>query len=119
MKYIITESKINEFISTYLNGQNWYTWDMGDDEFNVSEGQYGKDIFKYRIQYSSTDPDHNFDIIYLNEILIKKISKIFSTSPHASIKSIIGWFNQKYNKNLTVENLELFEDEDDIDDEED
>ena len=72
MKYIITESKINEFISTYLNGQNWYTWDMGDDEFNVADGQYGKDIFKYRIQYSSTDPDHNFDIIYLNEILIKK-----------------------------------------------
>jgi hypothetical protein len=84
---------------------------MGDDEFNVSEGQYGIDLFKYRIQYSSMDSDHEFEVIYLNEILIKKISKIFSISPHDSIRSIIGWFNQKYNKNLTIENLELFEDE--------
>ncbi len=111
MKYIITESKINNFITTYLDGQDWYTWDMQDGEFNVSEGQYGIDLFKYRIQYSSMDSDHEFEVIYLNEILIKKISKIFSISPHDSIRSIIGWFNQKYNKNLTIENLELFEDE--------
>ena len=119
MKYIITESKINEFISTYLNGQNFKYWDQGDDEFNLSDGVNGYDVIKYRIQYSSSVPDHSFEVIYINDGLISKVSQIFSIPLKASIKSIIGWFNQKYNKNLTVENLELFEDEDDIDDEED
>ena len=116
MKYIITESKINQFISTYLDGQDWYNWDIGDDEFNVSDNQYGKDQFKYRVQYSSMVPDHSFEVLYLNEILVEKVKKIFSVPKRNSIKSIIDWFNKKYNKNLTLENLELFFDEDDYQD---
>ena len=116
MKYIITESKINQFISTYLDGQDWYTWDIGDGEFNVSYSQDGKEQFKYRVQYSSMVPDHSFDVLYLNEILVERVKKIFSVSKLNSIKSIIDWFNKKYNKNLTVENLELFFDEDDYQD---
>jgi hypothetical protein len=116
MKYIIKESKINQFISTYLDGQDWYFWDIGDDEFNISEGEGGMDQFKYRVQYSSTVPDHSFEVLYLNENLVERVKKIFSVPKRNSIKSIIDWFNNKYNKNLTVENLELFFDEDDYQD---
>ncbi len=116
MKYIITESKINQFVSTYLDGQDWYTWDIGDDEFNVSDSQYGKEQFKYRIQYSSMVPDHSFQVLYMNDDLVNKIMKIFSIRANDTVKSILEWFNKKYDKNLTTDDLELFIDEDDYQD---
>ena len=54
MKYIITESQINKLVFLYLDSQDWHTWDIGDGEFNVADGQYGEDVMKFRIQYSST-----------------------------------------------------------------
>ena len=102
MKYIITESKINEFISSYLNGQNFKYWDQGDDEFNLSDGVNGDDVIKYRIQYSSRELDHSFEVIYIEDGLISKVSQIFSIPLKDSINAIITWFNTKYEKNLNL-----------------
>jgi hypothetical protein len=77
MKYIITESKINKFVSNYLDGQKWYTWDIGDGEFNVADEEYGKDVIHYRIQESITVPDRMFDLIYVDGMFVTRLSNLF------------------------------------------
>jgi hypothetical protein len=106
MKYIIKESRINKLVFLYLDSQNWHTWDIGDGEFNVANGEYGSDVIKFRIQYSSTVPDHEFNVIYISDDLITKIRKLFSIPDLESIKVIIDWFNKKYDKNLTMDDFE-------------
>jgi hypothetical protein len=98
-----------KLIFSYLDGLNWHTWDIGDGEFNVADGEYGEDILKFRIQYSSTVPDHEFNVIYVNDDLVTKISKLFSIPHLDSIKAIIEWFNKKYDKNLTINDFEWME----------
>ena len=109
MKYIITESQINKLVFLYLDSQDWHTWDIGDGEFNVADGQYGKDVIKFRIQYSSTEPDHEFNVIYISDDLVTKMSELFSISSKNSIRAIIDWFNKKYDKNLTMDDFEWME----------
>ena len=106
MKYIITESQINKLVFLYLDSQDWHIWDIGDGEFNVADGQYGKDVMKFRIQHSSMEPDHEFNVIYISDDLVTKISELFSISSKKSIGAIIDWFNQKYDKNLTMDDFE-------------
>lgn len=106
MKYILHESQIDKLITSYLNSQDWKTWDIGDGEFNVADGEFGKDLIRFRIQYSSTVPDHHFDVIYLSDNLVEKINSLFGLNSLKSIKSIISWFNQKYDKNLTMDDFE-------------
>jgi hypothetical protein len=98
-----------------LDGLNWHTWDIGDGEFNVADGEYGEDVLKFRIQYSSTVPDHEFNVIYISDDLVTRISKLFSIPNLDSIKSIIGWFNKKYDKNLTMNDFEWMESNDSYD----
>jgi hypothetical protein len=99
-------NRINKLILNYLNGQDFKYWDQDDNEFNLSDGVNGDDVIKYRIQYSSKVPDHNFEVIYIDDDLVTKISQLFSISSEESIREIINWFNQKYEKNLTVDNFE-------------
>jgi hypothetical protein len=106
MKYIIKESRINKLVFLYLDSQNWHTWDIGDGEFNVADGEYGSDVIKFRIQFSSTVPDHEFNVIYISDDLVTKIRKLFSIPDLESIKVIIDWFNKKYDKNLTMDDFE-------------
>jgi len=106
MKYIIHESKINKLVFLYLDSQNWHTWDIGDGELNVADGEHGSDVIKFRIQYSSTVPDHEFNVIYISDDLITKIRKLFSIPDLESIKVIIDWFNKKYDKSLTMNDFE-------------
>jgi hypothetical protein len=106
MKYIIKESRINKLVFLYLDSQNWHTWDIGDGEFNVADGEYGSDVIKFRIQFSSTVPDHEFNVIYISDDLVTKIRKLFSIPDLESIKVIIDWFNKKYDKNLTTDDFE-------------
>jgi hypothetical protein len=99
-------NRINKLILNYLNGQDFKYWDQDDNEFNLSDGVNGDDVIKYRIQYSSKVPDHSFEVIYIDDDLVTKISQLFSISSEESIREIINWFNQKYEKNLTVDNFE-------------
>jgi hypothetical protein len=117
MKYIITESRINKIVFDYLDSQPWYTWDIGDGEFNVADGEFGKDQFRFRIQYSSTMPDHSFNVLYINDGLVTQIRKLFSfLSDKDSIKIIIEWFNKEYNKSLTIDDFEWMDTDEEYDD---
>ena len=116
MKILVTESQIEKLVSNYLDSQNWKVWDQGDNEFNIGEGKNIPDIFKYRIQYSSTIPDHSFDVLYVNESIIHLVNKLFSMDSIDSRKLIIDWFNKKYDKNLKVDDVEWFGWEDEEDD---
>jgi len=106
LKFIVENSKMDTMVSQYLNSQDWRTWDIGDGEFNVADGEFGKDLIRFRIQSSSTVPDHEFNVIYLEDGLVTKINNLFGLGSENSIISIINWFNGKYDKNLTRDDFE-------------
>ena len=106
LKTIVESNKLDRLVSEYLDSQDWKTWDIGDSEFNVADGEFGKDLIRFRIQYSSTVPDHHFDVIYLEDGLVTKIRSLFGLGNEDSIDSIINWFNEKYDKNLTRDDFE-------------
>lgn len=119
MKYIITEQRLNDIISNYLNGIDWWDWDIGDGEFDSSDGYYGRPSIKYRIHPSYTMPGNNVEVIYLTDEIVTKITELFSISSEQAIKVIIDWFNKKYDKNLTPKDFQWadndYEDEPDVD----
>ena len=106
LKTIVESNKTDRLISEYLNLQDWHVWDIGDSEFNVADGEFGKDLIRFRIQYSSTVPDHHFNVIYISDDLVTKISGLFGVDNKIAIDSIIHWFNEKYDKNLTRDDFE-------------
>jgi hypothetical protein len=106
LKFIVENSKMDTMVSQYLNSQDWRTWDIGDGEFNVADGEFGKDLIRFRIQSSSTVPDHEFNVIYLEDGLVTKINNLFGLGIEDSIISIINWFNKEYDKNLTRDDFE-------------
>ena len=106
LKTIVESNKTDRLVSEYLNYQDWRVWDIGDSEFNVADGEFGRDLIRFRIQYSSTVPYHHFNVIYISDDLVTKISGLFGVNNEIAIDSIIHWFNQKYDKNLTRDDFE-------------
>ena len=106
LKFIVENNKANTLVSKYLDSQDWRTWDIGDGEFNVADGEFGRDLIRLRIQYSSTFPDKYFDVIYLDDRLVTKIINLFGLKNDDAITSIINWFNQKYDKKLDIHDFE-------------
>jgi len=117
LKFIVENNKANTLVSKYLDSQDWYTWDIGDGEFNLADGEFGKDLIRFRIQYSSTFPDKYFDVIYLDDRLVTKIINLFGLDNETAIKSIINWFNQTYNTELTIKDFEWLDNDGENDDE--
>jgi hypothetical protein len=118
-EHIIKESKIDKLVFNYLDGAGWHTWDIGDGEFDVADGEHGKSVIKFTIQHSSKVPNHEFNVIYIDESLVTKINKLFGLNNLKSIKSIIEWVNKKYNKNLTMDDFEWMNNSDTYYDDED
>ena len=117
LKVIVENNKVDSLVSKYLDLQDLHTWDIGDGELNIVDGKFGKDLISFRIQYSSTVPDHSFNVIYISDDLVTKISRLFGVDSKIAIKSIINWFNQKYDKKLTMDDFEWLNNNDDDDDE--
>lgn len=117
MKYIITESRLNSLVSNYLDQMDWWEWDIGDGEFNLADGKFESSKILFRTQWSSAMPDHSFEVIYISDDLVTKVTKLFSISSSDVIRIIIEWFNKKYNKSLTIEDFEWMDvDEEEYDD---
>ena len=114
-KFIVESNKVNTLVSKYLDSQDWRTWDIGDGEFNVADGEFGRDLIRLRIQYSSTVPDHYFNVIYLEDGLVTKIINIFGLNEKIAIESIINWFNQTYNTELTIKDFEWMDNDEEND----
>ena len=51
-------------------------------------------------------------MIYISDELVTKISRLFGVNGKIAINSIINWFNQKYEKNLTIDDFEWLQDSD-------
>ena len=117
MKYIITESKINKLVSMYMDNQKLYTLDIGDGEFNIIDEEFGEDFIRYRIQYSSTVPDLMFDLIYVEDMFVTRLSKLFGLEVRDVIPLVINWFNKTYDKNLNNNDWEWMETDYEEDDE--
>jgi hypothetical protein len=113
----VENNKANTLVSKYLDSQDWRKWDIGDGEFNLADGEFGKDLIRLRIQYSSTIPDKYFDVLYLDDMLVTKIINIFGLDNEIAIKSIINWFNQTYNTELTIKDFEWLDSDTYYDDE--
>lgn len=111
MKFIITESRLNNIILSYLDSIDWWEWDIGDGEFNLADGQYNTSKILYRIQFSSMHPHSEFEVIYLSDGLVTQLTKLFSIPNLDAIKAIINWFNTRYDKSLTMDNFEWMDDE--------
>ena len=113
LKLIVENNRMDTLVSQYLNFQDWYTWDIGDGEFNVADNDRNdKNLFWFRKQFSSTVPDHEFDVLYINDYLVAKIMKLFGMETNLAIKSIINWFNQEYDTELTIKDFEWMETDD-------
>lgn len=107
------KNRINKLIFNYLDGQNFKYWDEGDGEFNLSDGENGYDVIKYRIQFSSMVPDHEFGVIYISDELVAQISELFSMADYDSVRKLISWFNKTYDKKLTSDDYEWMSNESD------
>ena len=119
LKLIVENNRMDTLVSQYLNFQDWYTWDIGDGEFNVADNDRNdKNLFWFRKQFSSTVPDHEFDVLYINDELVAKIIKLFGMETNSAINSIINWFNQEYDTELTIKDFEWMETDDDEEEEE-
>ena len=119
LKFIVENNRMDTLVSQYLNSQDWYTWDIGDGEFNVADNDRNdKNLFWFRKQFSSTVPEHEFDVLYINDYLVAKIMKLFGMETNLAIKSIINWFNQEYDTELTIKDFEWMETDDDEEEEE-
>ena len=99
-------NRINKLVFSYLDGQNFKYWDEGDGEFNLSDGDNGGDVIKYRIQNSSIEPDHEFEVIYIDDYLVERLNELFSMVDRESVRKVIAWFNKTYNKKLTADDYE-------------
>ena len=111
VKYIISESRLNNLIFSYLDGQDLHTWDIENGEFNVADGEYGKDVIQFRKHPYLTNDDKFFEYIYISDYLVTKLTHIFGIKSEDSIESIINWFNQKYNKELTIKDFDWMEED--------
>jgi hypothetical protein len=99
-------NRINKLVFNYLDGQNFKYWDEGDGEFNLSDGDNGGDVIKYRIQNSSIEPDHEFEVLYVDDYLVERINELFSMVDRESVRKVIAWFNKTYDKKLTPDDYE-------------
>jgi hypothetical protein len=111
MKYIIQESRINSLIAKYLDSIKWLLWDIGDGEFDLSDGYMTNTKINYR-QKNNPVFDEEYEIIYIDYDFVTKLSKLFSTDMAIVGLVIIEWFNKKYNKNLSLGDWS-YQDEDD------
>jgi hypothetical protein len=100
------KNRINNLVFNYLDGQNFKYWDEGNGEFNLSDGDNGGDVIKYRIQNSSMEPDHEFEVIYIDDSLVENINELFSMIDYDSVRKVIAWFNKTYDKRLTDNDYE-------------
>ena len=106
MKYIITESKINKLVSTYLDERDLDTSDIGNGEFNITDGKHGNDVIRYEIDHSLTYPEKSYHTIAISDDLVTKITQLFGLKSEDAINSIINWFNQEYDLNVDIHDFE-------------
>ena len=96
MKYIITESKVNNLVKLYLDTLELWMWDIGDGEFSVSDGYNGETILSYMYDYN------NEGVLHITPKIIEEIRNMFGSIINGNqlMMVICEWFNEKYKTNV-------------------
>lgn len=112
MKYIITESRLNEVIKNYLDTkyESWYFSDIGDGEFTIYDGK--KPLIKYRINPS----DEHGHYIFLPS-LVWGLSELFGMEATESVYPLMDWLNMNFETNVEYADWDYEMDEDYYEDE--
>lgn len=105
-KIIVENDKRFSIVAKYLDSQDWKLWDIGDGEFDIIDGEFGKNLLRFRISESLTVPGKTYETLYIEDSLVSKLMSIFNMTANQSVLSIINWFNKKYNHNLTINEYE-------------
>ena len=105
-KLIVETDKRSNIVSKYLDSQDWRPWDIGDGEFDVADGEHGRNLLRFRVQWSSTIPDISFNVLYIEDSLVSKIMNVFGMTANQSVLSVINWFNKEFGYNLTIDDYE-------------
>lgn len=106
MKYLITESRLKDLIFKFLNSKDWVKLDVGDEQFDLSDGYKSKSLINYRIIYNTVTKNTK-ERLYIDKFLIQDIQNIFSLKFYEVSKYIVDWFNLKYHKNVDVGNWDI------------
>jgi hypothetical protein len=102
----VETDKRSIIVSKYLDSQDWRPWDIGDGEFDVADGEHGRNLLRFRIHQSSTMPDLNFNTLYVEDSLVSRIMNVFGMTANQSVLSILNWFNKRFDYNLTIDDYE-------------
>lgn len=96
MKYIITESKIKNYIFEYLDNYNFHiTINENNDDIYIwdSENSFISRYFVY-IRY-----EKKYNQIFINHRLVLEIHDIFNLNNYYIMEIINDWFMKKFNLN--------------------
>lgn len=118
-KLIVENDKRSSIVAKYLDSQDWKPWDIGDGEFDIADGEFGKNLLRFRISESLTVPGKTYETLYIEDSLVTKLMNVFNMTANQSVLSIINWFNKKYDHNLTINEYESANQYDSWDEEED
>ena len=105
-KLIVENDKRSSIVAKYLDSQDWKPWDIGDGEFDITDGEFGKNLLRFRISESLTVPGKTYETLYIEDSLVSKLMNVFNMTANQSVLSIINWFNKKYDHNLTINEYE-------------
>lgn len=107
MKYIITESRLNDVIKKYLNTkyESWDFSDIGDDEFNIYDGK--RPVIKYRI-----NPRDEHGYFIFSPSLVWGLSELFGMEATDSVYPLVDWLNENFETNVEYSNWDYEMDED-------
>lgn len=105
-KLIVENDKRSSIVAKYLDSQDWKPWDIGDGEFDIADGEFGKNLLRFRISESLTFPGKTYETLYIEDSLVSKLMNVFNMTANQSVLSIINWFNKKYDHNLTINEYE-------------
>ena len=90
----------------YLDERDLETSDIGNGEFNITDGKHGNDVIRYEIDHSLTYPEKSYHTIAISDDLVTKITQLFGLESQDAINSIINWFNQEYDLNVDIHDFE-------------
>ena len=97
MKYLITENRLNDLVYSFLDSKDWYTKD-DDGKLDISNEPDGEPVLRYR--------DLDKPTLFISEDLGREVFRLFHLGQFSGTARIVEWFNQKYDKNLTINDTE-------------
>jgi len=114
MKYIITESRLNDIIFKYLNNIDWEIADYTDAEwgdmtrlFFKSESQFPEDaIFEaYQDEDCFDDECENERVLLVNKQFYRQIMNLFGLTNIETHKILIEWYESYTNETIDDRSL--------------